>query len=51
MKNEIKITLDLQDVIILTTGLNEYLEAYPKTSNTDKVQKILDNALNQIMTK
>lgn len=49
MKNEIKITLDLQDIIILTTGLNKYLKVYPKTDKTDRVHEILDNAFNQII--
>ena len=49
MENKIKITLDLQDIIILTTGLNKYLKVYPKTDKTDRVNEILDNAFNQII--
>jgi len=51
MKNNIKITLDLQDIIILEYGFRQYLKAYPKTSKTDRVNDILENAFNQIITK
>ena len=49
MKNETKINLNLQDLLILKSGLQKYLKAYPETDNTNRVKDILDNAFNQII--
>lgn len=48
MNNEIKISINLQDLLILQTGVQKYLKLYPKTDKTDRVNEILDNAFNQI---
>lgn len=49
MENETKIYLNLQDLLILKSGLQKYLKAYPETDNTNRVNDILDNAFNQII--
>ena len=49
MENETKINLNLQDLLILKSGLEKYLKAYPETANTNRVNDILDNAFKRIM--
>jgi len=48
MENETKINLNLQDLLILKTGLEKYLKAYPETDKTKRVNDILDKAFKQI---
>lgn len=49
MNNEIKININLQDLLILQTGVQKYLKLYPKTEATDKVNAKLEKAFNQII--
>ena len=49
MENETKINVNLQDLLILKSGVQKYLKAYPQTPATDRVNDILDNAFNQII--